>query len=93
VLPHGTAFITDIGMCGAYDSVIGMEKDEPMRRLVERTPGQRIGPAAGAASVSGVAVETDDASGLARWIAPIRMGGDLDPAVPRLWEDEASPQQ
>jgi metallophosphoesterase (TIGR00282 family) len=86
VLPHGTAFITDIGMCGAYDSVIGMEKDEPMRRLVERVPGQRIGPATGPATISGVAVETDDATGLARWIAPIRIGGDLEPAAPAAWE-------
>ncbi|WP_108658426.1 TIGR00282 family metallophosphoesterase [Acuticoccus kandeliae] len=86
VLPNGTAFITDLGMCGAYDSVIGMEKDEPMRRMVERVPGQRIGPAGGPATVCGVAVDTDDKTGLANWIAPIRIGGDLDPALPTLWD-------
>ena len=85
VLPGGTAFITDLGMCGAYDSVIGMEKDEPVRRMVERTPGQRLAPAMGPATVCGVAVETDDATGLARWIAPVRIGGDLDEALPKGW--------
>lgn len=86
VLPGGTAFITDAGMCGAYDSVIGMEKDEPMRRMVERIPGQRIGPAMGPATICGVAVETDDATGLARWISPLRIGGDLEEVLPRAWE-------
>lgn len=87
VLPGGTAFVTDIGMCGAYDSVIGMDKEEPIRRAVERLPGQRIGPANGPATVCGVAVETDDATGLARWIAPIRLGGDLEEALPTRWEE------
>nr|WP_211110401.1 TIGR00282 family metallophosphoesterase [Acuticoccus mangrovi] len=88
VLPYGTAFITDLGMCGTYDSVIGMEKDEPMRRMVERVPGQRIGPATGPATLSGVAVDTDDRTGLANWIAPVRVGGDLDPALPTRWEED-----
>ncbi len=86
VLPGGTAFITDAGMCGAFDGVIGMDKDEPVRRYVERTPGQRMTPATGPATVCGVAVDTDDRTGLANWIAPIRVGGDLEPAVPTLWE-------
>ncbi|MCF3933579.1 TIGR00282 family metallophosphoesterase [Acuticoccus sp. M5D2P5] len=88
VLPNGTAFITDLGMCGAYDSVIGMDKEEPMRRMVERVPGQRIGPATGPGTVCGVAVETDDRTGLAHWIAPIRIGGDLDEALPTLWDED-----
>mgnify|MGYP001792904234 CR=1 FL=1 len=86
VLPGGTAFITDVGMCGDYDSVIGMDKEEPMRRMVERTPGQRIGPATGLGTVCGVAVETDDTTGLARWIEPIRMGGVLQETLPVRWE-------
>ncbi|WP_420391590.1 TIGR00282 family metallophosphoesterase [Acuticoccus sp.] len=89
VLPGGTAFITDLGMCGAYDSVIGMEKEEPMRRMVERVPGQRMGPATGPATLCGVAVETDDATGLARWIAPLRVGGDLEGAVPPGWQERS----
>ncbi|MEM8665752.1 MAG: TIGR00282 family metallophosphoesterase, partial [Pseudomonadota bacterium] len=86
VLPHGTAFITDAGMCGAYDGVIGMDKEEPMRRMVERVPGQRIGPAQGVATVCGVAVDTDDRTGLANWIAPIRCGGDLEETLPTQWD-------
>lgn len=94
ILPGGTAYITDLGMCGAYDSVIGMEKEEPMRRMVERVPGERFGPATGPATVCGVAVETCDRTGLARWISPIRIGGDLEPCVPTAWDtagDNASP--
>ena len=91
VLPKGTAFITDVGMCGAYDGVIGMEKDEPVRRMIERVPGQRITPSTGPATVCGVAVETDDATGLARWIAPIRIGGDLEETVPTAWDEAPSP--
>jgi len=86
VLPGGTAFITDAGMCGAFDGVIGMDKEEPLRRFVERTPGQRMTPATGPATICGVAVDTDDRTGLANWIAPIRVGGDLEPAVPSRWE-------
>lgn len=86
ILPGGTAYVTDAGMCGAYDSVIGMEKDEPMRRMVERVPGQRLGPASGPATVCGIAVETDDATGLARYVSPIRLGGDLTEVLPYDWE-------
>lgn len=86
VLPRGTAYVTDVGMCGAYDSIIGMEKDEPIRRMLERVPGARIGPATGPATLCGVAVETDDATGLARWIAPVRIGGDLEGTEPCRWE-------
>jgi len=90
ILPHGTAFITDLGMCGAYDSVIGMDKDEPMRRALERIPGQRIGPASGPATVCGICVETDEATGLATFVAPLRIGGDLEQVVPERWEREAA---
>jgi hypothetical protein len=86
VLAGGTAFVTDIGMCGDYDSVIGMEKDEPMRRFVTRLPSQRFEPATGPATVTGVAVELDDATGLAQRIAPVRLGGVLSEARPAFWE-------
>lgn len=90
ILPGGTGFITDVGMCGAYDGVIGMDKGEPMRRMIERVPGQRIGPATGPATVCGIAVETNDRTGLAEWIAPIRMGGDLEETLPLRWEEAAT---
>ena len=74
ILPGGTAFMTDVGMCGDYDSVIGMEKDEPLRRATTKIPSARFGPALGPAALSGLAVEIDDATGLARRVAPLRIG-------------------
>ncbi len=84
VLPGGTAYQTDAGGCCDYDSVIGMTKDEPVRRFTTRLPGARYAPATGPATVCGVFVETDDRTGLARRVEPIRVGGRLRPAVPEL---------
>lgn len=85
ILPGGTAYLTDVGMCGAYDSVIGMEKDEPLARMVRRIPSARFSAAKGPATLCGVCVETDDATGLARAVAPIRIDGDLETALPSFW--------
>jgi calcineurin-like phosphoesterase len=74
--------MTDVGMCGDYDSVIGMEKDEPLRRSTTKIPGGRLAPALGLAALSGVVVETDDRTGLARRLAPLRHGPGLEPAEP-----------
>ena len=82
ILSGGTAFMTDVGMCGDYDSVIGMEKDEPLRRSTTKIAGGRLAPAQGLAALSGLMVETDDATGLARRMAPLRMGPGLEPAEP-----------
>jgi len=82
VLPGGTAFQSDAGMCGDYDSVIGMMKDNAALRFWRKMPGERLGPAEGEATLCGVFVETDDASGLARRIEPVRVGGRLSPAMP-----------
>ncbi len=84
ILSGGTAFITDAGMTGDYDSVIGMEKDEPLRRFTRQIPSGRFEPALGAATLCGVAVETS-ANGLAAKIAPLRIGGLLAPAEPDFW--------
>ena len=84
ILPGGTAYQTDAGGCCDYDSVIGMQKDEPVRRFATRLPGARNTPAGGAATVCGVFVETDDKTGLATRIDPIRIGGRLKPSVPEL---------
>ena len=86
ILPHGTAYISDAGMCGDYDSVLGMDKEEPIRRFIQKTPGVRFEPAAGSATLSGVAVETDDRTGLATRIAPVRIGGRLSTALPEFWQ-------
>src|SRR5487761_748464 len=81
ILSGGTAFITDVGMTGDYDSIIGMQKEEPLRRFTTGIPSGRFEPASGAATLSGVAVETDDATGLALKVAPVRIGGRLEPAT------------
>ena len=85
ILPGGTAYMTDAGMCGDYDSVIGMDKQEPLTRFLRKLPVERFRPAEGPATVCGVAVETDDASGLALKVAPIRIGGRLSPAEVPFW--------
>ena len=80
ILNRGTAYQSDAGMCGDYDSVIGMEKTEPLRRFLTGMASERFSPAEGEATLSGVIVTTDDRSGLATEIAPIRQGGRLSPA-------------
>jgi len=85
ILPGGTAFISDVGMTGDYDSVIGMMKDEPLNRFVRKIPSSRFEPALGAATLCAVAVETDDATGLAHRIGAVRLGGRLEEARPAFW--------
>jgi 2',3'-cyclic-nucleotide 2'-phosphodiesterase len=84
VLPGGTAFQSDAGMSGDYDSVIGMAKDAATLRFWRKMPGERLAPAEGAATVCGAFVETDDATGLARRIEPVRLGGRLAEAMPAV---------
>ncbi|WP_443749526.1 TIGR00282 family metallophosphoesterase [Asticcacaulis solisilvae] len=84
ILPGGTAYQTDAGACADYDSVIGMDKEEPLRRFTTRISRDRYKPASGPATVCGVYVESDDATGLARRIEPIRMGGRLATMVPQV---------
>ena len=85
ILPNGTAYMTDAGMTGDYDSIIGMQKEEPMRRFTTGIPSGRFEAALGLATLSGVAVETDDATGLAVKVAAVRTGGRLEPAAPEFW--------
>jgi 2',3'-cyclic-nucleotide 2'-phosphodiesterase len=82
ILPAGTGYQTDAGMCGDYDSVIGMQKPAAVARFIRKMPGERLQVAEGAGTLCGVIVETDDATGLARRIAPIRLGGRLAPHFP-----------
>jgi len=82
ILPGGTAYLTDAGMCGDYLSVIGMEKAEPMRRFVTGMSKGRFEPAEGEATLSGFFVETDDATGAATAARMIRVGGRLQEARP-----------
>lgn len=85
VLPRGTAFMSDAGMCGDYNSVLGMEPEEPVNRFLTRIPRGRFEPASGPASLSGLAVEIDDATGLATRVQALRLGGVLTPAEPCFW--------
>src|SRR5207248_3387291 len=85
LLPGGAAYMTDARMTGDYLSIIGMQKEEPLRRFTTGIPSARFEPALGVATLSGVAVETDDATGLALKIAPVRIGGRLEPTLPGFW--------
>lgn len=82
ILPAGTAYMTDAGMCGDYNSVIGMEKDEPLRRFVTGMPKGRFTPAMGEATLSGLYIETDDQSGKATRVVQVRHGGRLQSSGP-----------
>lgn len=85
ILPGGTAYISDVGMCGDYNSVLGMKPDEPVNRFVTRIPKERFEPALGEATVCGFAVEIDDATGLATSAGPLRIGGVLTSIAPPFW--------
>ena len=82
ILAGGTGYQTDAGMCGDYDSVIGMKKEPAVARFVRKVPGERLSPAEGEGTLCGVFVETDDATGLALRVAPVRLGGRLAEARP-----------
>ncbi len=82
ILPGGTAYLTDAGMCGDYDSVIGMIKEPAIDRFVRKLPTERLSPATGPATLCGLYLETDDETGLARRIDPLRLGGRLAPSLP-----------
>lgn len=85
IMPGGTAFVTDVGMCGDFDSVIGMAKDEPLTRFMRKIPGAKFEPAAGPATLCAIAVETDDKTGLAAKVGAVRLGGALEEARPNFW--------
>jgi 2',3'-cyclic-nucleotide 2'-phosphodiesterase len=86
ILPGGTAYLTDAGMCGDYDSILGMHKEEPVRRFLQKTPGARLEAASGEGTLSGIAVETDDSTGLCTRLAPVRLGPNLEESWPRFWD-------
>jgi len=85
ILAGGTAYMSDAGMTGDYDSVLGMEKDEPISRFLRKIPSGRFQPAMGEPTLSGVAVEVSDRTGLAEAIGPVRIGGRLSEALPTFW--------
>lgn len=88
VLSGGTAYQTDAGMCGDYDSVIGMKKEPAISRFLKKMPGERLTPAESAATLCGLVVDTDDKTGLAKDVAPLRVGGRLRPEWPEFGVSE-----
>ncbi len=86
ILTRGTAFISDVGMTGDYDSVIGMSKDEPLGRFLRRISSSRFEAANGPGTLCGLAVETDDSTGLAHRVAPVRLGPRLEEARAAFWD-------
>jgi 2',3'-cyclic-nucleotide 2'-phosphodiesterase len=77
ILKGGTALMADAGMCGDYDSVIGVDVDEPLNRFLTGIANGRFTPAEGEATLSGVAIETDPRTGLVSRLSPLRIGGSL----------------
>jgi len=73
ILPQGTAYITDVGMCGNYNSVLGFEPIAPIQRLCRNYLGDRLIPATGKGTLYAIAVETDDVTGLAKSIEQIKI--------------------
>lgn len=82
ILPGGTAYQSDAGMCGDYDSVIGMGKQGAASRFWHKMPGERLQPADGPATLCGLFVVTDDKTGLALSVEPLRQGGRLSQTFP-----------
>ena len=86
IQPQGTAYQSDAGMCGDYDSILGMTKEEPVRRFLQKTPGARLEAATGQGTLAGLAVETDPATGLALRAKALRIGPHLEESLPSFWE-------
>lgn len=84
VLDNGTAYQTDAGMCGDYNSVIGMKPEGSIRSFERRFPRERLSPADGPGTLCGTYVETDPKTGLATRVEPVRVGGSLPPHMPDL---------
>jgi len=82
ILPGGSGYMGDAGMCGDYLSVIGFDRHEPVRRLIEKTPGVRWESASGHGTICGLLVETDDTTGLTKRLAPLRVGPNIAETIP-----------
>ena len=81
ILEKGTAYQTDIGMCGDYNSVIGMNRDNSLKRFFKDSSAKKHYPAVGEATLSGLMVQADDGTGLAKKVEPIIIGGTLESRI------------
>jgi 2',3'-cyclic-nucleotide 2'-phosphodiesterase len=85
ILNGGTGYMSDAGMCGDYDSSLGMDKEEPLNRFISKMPKGRFEAASGPATICGLGIEISDATGLAEKIEPIRIGPRLAENIPSFW--------
>jgi 2',3'-cyclic-nucleotide 2'-phosphodiesterase len=85
ILNGGTAYLTDAGMCGDYDSSLGMDTEEPLNRFLSKVPKGRFEAANGPATICGVGVDISDRTGLAERVAPFRRGPRLEETEPAFW--------
>jgi len=85
ILAGGTGYLTDAGMCGDYNSSLGMDKEEPLNRFLTKLPRGRYEAANGPATICGLAVDISDRTGLAEKIAPLRLGARLQESIPDFW--------
>ena len=81
IMEKGTAYQTDIGMCGDYNSVIGMNRDNSLKKFLKDPSAENHAPALGEATISGLLVTADDATGLAKKLQPITLGGLLEERI------------
>lgn len=84
ILPGGTAYQTDAGMCGDYNSIIGMEKSGPLHRFLKKTPGERLSPATGPGTLCGTYFEVSESTGLATIVSSVIMGPRLRNILPEI---------
>ena len=85
ILNGGTGYLSDAGMCGDYDSSLGMDKGEPRNRFLSKVPKGRFEAAQGEATLCGIGLEISDRTGLCERIAPLRLGPRLEETVPSWW--------
>ena len=78
IMEKGTAYQTDVGMCGDYNSVIGMNRDNSLKKFLKDPSAIKHYPALGVATISGIMVVADEKTGLATKVEPIVFGGSLE---------------
>ena len=78
IMEKGTAYQTDVGMCGDYKSVIGMNRDNSLKKFLKDPSAVKHYPALGKATISGIMVVADDKTGLATKVEPIVVGASLE---------------
>ena len=81
IMEKGTAYQTDIGMCGDYNSVIGMNRENSLKKFLKDSSAENHFPALGEATISGLLVIADDTTGLAKKVQPIILGGSLQERI------------